>query len=303
MNKCLPDLIIGGASKSGTTALFDMLRQRPEFFLPDKKELHFFSYPSLNKLTSGPGDAHVMAEIPATYAKYLAYFTSKKAGQVAVDVSPSYLFHSSSADEIAARLPEVRVVFILRRPEDKVFSQYVHLLGEGRETLSFEDALAIEPERKRTGYSDMWLYRESGYYADGIVYFQNKLGHERVKVFLFDDLRENPSAVLREICLFVGLDGTQKFQTSNESNVSGRPKSLLLAKLIAPNKLTHLLRRVLPTTLGGAVRRLIRSVNTGSKPMMEPETRAALKREFDADIERVEQLIGRRTMWRSQDKI
>lgn len=297
------DLIIGGASKSGTTALFDMLRQNPDFFLPEKKELHYFAYSSLRKMCSGPGDIHVMAEIPDSYEKYLGHFQGKLAGQIAVDVSPSYFFHYSSADEIAARLPEVRVVFVLRRPEDKVFSQYVHLLGEGRETLSFEDALAIEPERKRTGYSDMWLYRESGYYADSIAYFQDKLGHDRVKVFLFDALRENPSAVLREICLFVGLDGTQKFQTSIESNVSGRPKSLLLAKLIAPNKLTGFLRRVLPTSLGGAVRRLIRSVNTGSKPTMAPETRAALEREFDADIERVEQLIGRRTMWRNQDKI
>lgn len=297
------DLIIGGASKSGTTALFDMLRKCTDFFLPEKKELHYFACSALKNMCTGPGDAYVMDEIPDTYEKYLEHFANKKAGQVAVDVSPSYLFHSSSADEIFARLPEVRVVLILRRPEDKVFSQYVHLLGEGRETLSFEDALAVEQERKRTGYSDMWLYRESGYYADSIAYFQNKLGHDRVKVFLFDDLRENPSAVLREICLFVGLDGTQKFQTSIESNVSGRPKSLLLAKLIAPNKLTRFMRRVLPTALGGAVRRLIRSVNTGSKPTISPETRAALEREYDADIERVEHLIGRRTMWRNQDNI
>lgn len=291
------DLIIGGASKAGTTALYDMLRQRHEFFLPTKKELHYFAWPELSRTTAGPGDAHVMAEIPQSLPAYRSYYHDKQPGQIAVDVSPSYLFHHSAAELIAKELPEARLAFILRNPVDKVFSQYVHLMGEGRETLSFEEALTAEESRRRAGFSDMWLYRQSGYYADAIAHFQEVLGRDRVMVILFDDFRREAAQVLRELCRFTGLDGSQTFDSGISTNVSGAPKSLLLARLIAPNPLTRLLRRIIPTSLGVAVRRLIRDANTGAKPMLDPATRTELLAIYEADIRRLETLIGRPTGW------
>ncbi len=291
------DLIIGGTSKAGTTALYDMLRQCPDFFLPKRKELHHFSRPFIEDTVAGPGDAAVVAEIPATMDAYLAHYANKQPGQIAADVSPSYLFHHDSAAAIAKELPDVRVVFILRRPEDKVFSQYVHLLGEGRETLSFEDALAAEKDRKAAGYSDMWLYAESGFYADAIAAFQTALGRENVMVVIFDDFRRDARAVLRDICLFVGLDGTQQFDTELESNVSGAPRSVLLARAIAPNAFTNVLRRLLPSRLGQAARRMLRAANSTAKPQLLPETRAMLSALYAEDIARLETLIGRKTGW------
>lgn len=292
------DLIVGGASKSGTTALFDMLRQRDEFFLPEKKELHYFSWPFLKDTTAGPGDAHVMAEIPQTLADYLTFYAAKADRALGVDISPSYLFHHGSVQAMARDLPGVKVAFILRRPDQKVFSQYVHLVGEGREYLSFEAALQAEAERKAQGYSDMWLYRESGFYAEAIAQFQQALGADRVKVILFDDFRTDPTAVLADLCQFVGLDAGLGFDTAHEANVSGVPRSALWARLIAPNGFTRLLRRILPTSLGTAVRRAIRSANTGAKPEINPATQQMLREAFEADIARLETLIGRTTGWR-----
>ena len=292
------DLIVGGASKSGTTALFDMLKQREEFFLPAKKELHHFSWPFLAKTQAGPGDAHVMAEIPQDLAAYLACFDGKTPGQVAVDISPSYLFHAGAAKAMARDLPEVKLVFILRRPDQKVFSQFVHLVGEGRETLSFEEALEAEPVRKAEGYSDMWLYRESGYYAESISKFQKALGKDRVLVVLFDEFREDPAGVLGRICRFAGLSGDLAFDTAVEANVSGAPRSVLLARLTAPNGFTRLMRRLLPTRLGTVLRRAVRSANTGAKPTMAAETQQALRAGYEADIAALEIAIGRPTGWR-----
>ncbi len=291
------DLIIGGASKAGTTALYDMLRQRSEFFLPTKKELHYFSWPELSCTTAGPGDAHVMAEIPQTLQAYLTHFRDKRSGQLAVDVSPSYLFHHGASERIAEALPSARVAFLLRHPVDKVYSQYVHLIGEGRETLGFEDALAAEDSRRQAGYSDMWLYRASGFYADAIAHFQEVLGRDRVMVILFDDFRRDPVGVLSALCRYAGLDGTQTFDTGITANVSGAPKSLLFARLIAPNPLTRLLRRIIPTSLGGAMRRMLRDANTGAKPKLDPASRAELLATYEADIRRLEDLIGRPTGW------
>ena len=63
----------------------------------------------------------------------------------------------------------------------------------------------------------MWLYTESGYYSDAISAFQSSFGLENVKVVLFDDFRNDPRSILKEICLFVGLDGTQEFDTNLKS--------------------------------------------------------------------------------------
>lgn len=295
------DLIIGGASKSGTTAIYDMLRQNPALFLPVRKELHYFSRPFLEHTTAGPGDAAVLDEIPATLEAYLSHYADKRPDQVAVDVSPSYLFHYGSAAQMAQDLPGVKIVFLLRCPEHKVFSQYVHLLGEGRETLSFEEALEQERTRKDKGFSDMWLYAESGFYADAIAAFQVALGPDRVKVFFFEDFRRDPEAVLKDICLFAGLDGTQSFDTNLESNVSGAPHSVLLARLMSPSAFTNFLRRILPARLGQILRRLLRGMNTGKKPELAPETSADLSALYDADIARLETLIGRPSGWRKRE--
>lgn len=291
------DLIIGGASKAGTTALYDMLKQRDEFFLPEKKELHYFSWPELSNTTGGPGDKHVVAEIPSTLEKYLSHFQGKRIGQVAVDISPSYLFHHASAERIQQALPDVRLCFILRKPVDKVYSQYVHLVGEGREIHSFEEALTLESDRKDHGYSDMWLYRESGFYAEAIDHFQRVFGRDRVMVVLFEDFVQDPKKVLRELCCHVGLDGTQAFDTDLKSNVSGLPKSALVARLISPNLFTRFLRQVLPTSLGGLVRRFIRTLNSGSKPVLPAHVQEALSDVYRNDIVRLESLIGRSTGW------
>lgn len=293
------NLIIGGTSKAGTTAVYDMLRQNSAFFLPKRKELHYFSRPFLEGKIAGPGDAAVLNEIPKTLNDYLSHYANKQPDQIAVDVSPSYLFHHDSAALMAEEFPGVKVVFILRRPEDKVFSQYVHLIGEGREKLSFEEALNKEQGRKAAGYADMWLYTESGFYSDSIAAFQAALGTDQVKVILFDELRHDPKAVLKEICIFAGLDGSQNFKTDIESNVSGIPRSVLLARIMAPNVFTNFLRSVLPPKHGQYLRRILRGMNTGKKPVLKRETRERLRILYQNDIARLEDLIGRSTGWRS----
>jgi len=293
------NLIIGGASKAGSTAIYDILRQNNAFFLPQRKELHYFSRSFLEKTVTGPGDKAVFDEIPSSFIDYLSYYDKKKPSQVAVDVSPSYLFHHNSAELIARTLPDVKVIFLLRRPEDKVFSQYMHLLGEGREKLSFEAGLKQELNRKALGFADMWLYRESGYYAKAIAKFQDTFGRKQVKVFLFDDFLSDPDEVLSQICKFVNLKGSQVFDTNLKSNVSGSPRSLFLAQLMAPNRYTNFLRRKLPSGIGAWVRRRLRILNTSTKPKLSCDTRAELSSYYNHDIAQLEKLIGRSTGWRS----
>lgn len=290
-------LIIGGASKSGTTALYYYLRQHPEICLPAKKELHFFSRDFLQQYKNGPGDRFVLAEIPKSYEEFIKNFTHCDHYKVQVDISPSYLFHFHSADKIKQLVDNVKVVFILRNPADKVFSQYTHLIGEGRETLTFEDALEAESSRKSEGYSDMWLYKKSGYYSDAIEYFHKKLGKDNVKIYFYEEFLHDPGLILREICNFAGVNENVEFQPVVDANRSGSPKSTFVAKLLAPNNLTYLLRRILPQSLGRIARKTLKDLNTGKKQEFSRELRSSLLSEYSEDIRKLEQLVGRSSGW------
>jgi hypothetical protein len=293
-----PRLIIGGAPKSGTTALYYYLIQHPGFCLSQKKELHFFSRPSLDHRVAGPGDRYILAEIPRNFDEYLTYFDHCGAGQVAVDISPSYLSHAETADNIFGRLPQARILFILRNPADKAYSQYLHLVGAGREELSFEKALAIEEQRHRNGYADIWLYRQGSFYAQILEHYIQVFGRESVKIFYYEELQSAPDRVLDEICGFVGAEQGFRFEPVTDVNRSGAPRSPLVAKVfLAPSSFTYLLRRVVPASLGRSVRRFIKERNTGAKPALAQELRLSLLADYRDDILRVEALVGRPSGW------
>ena len=292
-----PNLIIGGASKSGTTALYFYLRQHPGFNLPRKKELHFFSRDYLCTAVAGPGDRYVAKEIPNSFQEYLSYFSTSNIGAVAVDISPSYLFFYETASEIRSRLPDVKIIFILRNPVDKIFSQYMHLVGSGRETLPFEEALGIENERKTNGYSDIWRYRESGFYSIALRHYIEVFGAANIGIFFFDDFLNDWRKVLKRICKFAGADEDYQFRQIDVINRSGRPRSSLVGKLISPNAFTFMLRRFVPGQIGNVVRRWIREKNTGDKMVVPTTLRLALLQEYTEDIRIIERIAGRATGW------
>lgn len=297
MTKIGPRLIIGGASKSGTTAIYYYLRQHPSFCLSEKKELHYFSRPSLAQAMFGPGDRFILAEIPGTFDEYLSFFNHCGDKAVAVDISPSYLFHFKAADEIKRHLGIVRIVFILRNPVDKAFSQYMHLFGEGLEKLSFEEALQKELERKERGYSDMWLYKSSGYYAKALAHYVQVFGRENIRTYYYEELLNAPHSVLKDICTLAGADPLFQFEAVSEVNRSGNPKSMLLAKLLGPNVVTYLLRRIIPRNMGRSLRKVVKELNTGARLTMNPHIREMLLSDYRDDIRQVEELAGHSSGW------
>ena len=169
-----------------------------------------------------------------------------------VDISPSYLFHHEAAGEMRRLLPDARILFILRNPAEKAFAQYLHLAGAGRETLRFEEALAIEQQRAERGFSDIWLYRSSGYYADAL----DAMGTCSARGTSPSSTTRNSGAIPTRCC---GRSARLPPSTpasgsppSRTSTAPAAPRSALVATLIGPTALTHLLRRVVPQPLGRA---------------------------------------------------
>jgi hypothetical protein len=128
----LPHFLVLGAQKAGTTALYAYLRWHPAITGPSWKEVSFFD----RHWWRGP-------------AWYRGQFPLRSGTRLVGEASPSYLFHPLAPERVGALVPDARLVALLRDPVARAYSHYQHEVALGREPLSFEDALAAEPERTR----------------------------------------------------------------------------------------------------------------------------------------------------------
>src|SRR5215213_1565056 len=126
----LPNFIIIGAQRGGTTSLYRYLTEHPSIGAAYRKEVHFF-------------DRH----FDKGMAWYLAHFPARGEFPIVGEASPFYLFHPAVPGRIHAAVPQARFIALLRNPIDRAYSQYHMKSRHDLETLSFEDALAQEGER------------------------------------------------------------------------------------------------------------------------------------------------------------
>lgn len=294
----LPNFVVVGAPKSGTTSLYFYLRQHPNIYLPKIKELHYFSFPELGLHSSGPGDAAVLSGLCQTWGQYTAQYADVSNHSAIGDISPSYLYYSSSARKIVETLGLVRIVAIVRNPVDKAYSQYMHMVREGLETLSFSDAIAAESGRRDQGWGDMWRYMESSLYGDRLDEFVTVFGQENVKVILFEDFIENTPSILTDLLNFIGVNPEIEISTDETFNRTGMPRSRYISDILRnQSPLKNLVKQVLPVELRYRLRNWLMDLNTGAKPELPAHLRMSLMNYFREDIAKVERLLGKPTEW------
>lgn len=294
----LPNFIVIGAPKSGTTSLYFYFRQHPDIYLPNVKELHYFSFPELGLVSKGPGDAAVRDGLCQTWEQYTAHYLNLRSHSAIGDISPSYLYYSSSAKKIVEKLGMVKIIAIIRNPVDKAYSQYMHMVRDGLEELTFQDAIAFEADRRERGWGDIWRYTESSLYAKRLEEFIAVFGRDNVRIVLFDDFIRQTSEVLADLFKFIGVDPKAKISTNEKFNRTGTQKSPFVSNMMRnPGLLKTLVKRILPYDLRLKLRNWIINANTGSKPELSRELRLSLLNYFRDDIVMVERLVGKATGW------
>ena len=202
----LPNFLIIGAARAGTTTVYNHLKDHPDVFLPAQKrpEPHFFLKDS-------------------EYARGIAYyeqrFFSAWCNEKAVgEASTSYLFGQDVPRRIRDSLLDAKLICILRNPVERAFSSYWHTVKSGLETLSFEEAIAHEAERKDElvgtpmGEIAPFAYVERGLYHLQLSRWFAEFPRSQMKIVIFDDFLDDPSGTLREITSFIEVssDGLPK---------------------------------------------------------------------------------------------
>lgn len=289
----MPNFLIVGAAKSGTSSLDRYLGQHPDIFIPPKKEAHFFSIPDFPPKFQGPGDEGMNEETIRSQEAYERLFEGAGSARAVGESSAFYLYYPGTAKQIFAANPHMKIVMILREPVSRAYSAYMHNIRDDRETLSFEEALKEEPHRKRLDYEPMWLYRELGLYSEQIQRYLDVFGSEQVRIVLYDDFSADAQKVVSDVCAFLGVRTDIAMDTGLRHNESGVPKSRALFNFISkPNPVKELIKPFIPPTVRERLGIKAKSMML-KKSAMSPASRAELQAFYRADVLRLQELIGR----------
>ena len=287
-NEILPNLIIAGASKSGTTSLYNYLRLHPDVLMSSWKSPAYFS--------DIPGSVE-------SWSDYTELFSHHNGEAIIGEASPSYLYYPNAANEIWRRLgPEVRLIFILRNPIDMTYSLWKHNVRssiEDREFLCAVEANAIsENINHSTGSDRIWLgrfeYQSRGLYEKQLKEFYRAVPSENIKILVFEDFFSNPHIEYPKLCKFLGID----IDTSIDFGIfnrGGRSRFDYIQKLmLSDNIVRRISRRVLSKRVRGVIGLLISQLNIDDTryDALSLSHRKRLWKYFEDDVCQLDDLLG-----------
>ena len=269
--RLLPDFLIIGAPRCGTTSLFYYLAEHPQIVPSATKELHFFDD------HYAKGMRWYRAQFPTTVQKYYAEHMRKR-DFFTGEATPAYLFYPHAAERIAKALPNVKLIVLLRNPVDRAFSHYWLLSRVNKETLSFEEAIKreqakigsererilVEANRASQEYRQ-FSYLTQGMYVDQLQHWMKYYPREQFLVLKSEDMYSNPAETIQQTLAFLGLPNLE-IQANKEYK-----------QYRLPQKAGYL--------------------NQERQPKMKPETRQYLLDYFKPYNERLQEFLGRDFRW------
>jgi hypothetical protein len=288
----LPNFLIIGAGRAGTTSLHHYLRQHPEVFMPERKEPSYFAWAN-GVLPSGiPGADWLRQTVVTTRPAYEALFAGATGARAIGETSPAYLASAEAPARIRAMIPDARLVAILRDPVERAHAQWLGLRRDGVDPApTFEEALRQEDRRISAGWPYAGLTRNS-FYHRLLSRYVEQFPPEQIRVCLFDELVADPLALMRDLFTFLGVDPGFVPDVSRRHGGTGRVRNPVL--------------RALWTGTAGA-RRVVRPLvpqrwrdgmfawitHDGVKEPLAPVTRARLVGLFRDDVLALQDMLGR----------
>jgi hypothetical protein len=292
----MPNFLIIGAPRSGTTTLHEELKRHPQVFMSSIKEPLFFTVEGESEPFRGPRDNQGIRDLKT----YCSLFSGVRDEKAIGEVSPLYLYSQKAPYRIKHHIPNVKLIAILRNPIDRAYSHFLHHKLLGYENLDdFREAINAEEERERNGWSPFWFYRKMGLYSEQIARYLSLFRSDQIRVFLFEDLQRNPKELIKSIVQFLDLDGRLVIKAPARHNVSGYPINVRLNTFLTqPNFISTILspflsekaRLKLRLKVWDVILRGVRQSNL-RKPPLRPEVREWLIEYYREDILRTQDIL------------
>ena len=268
-DKRMPDFIILGAMKCATTTLYDQLSHQPGIFMPDLKEPNFFS-----------DDVQYRQGL----SWYQALFSAAKIDDIIGEASTHYSKlpnYPATVERIKKNLPNVRFIYVMRDPIDRLVSQYIHEWSCGNITASLDDALDLHPEL--TDYSR---------YSFQLQPYIENFGKDRVLPVFFERMKVQPQTELERIAKFIGFHQPVFWQEDlAPKNVSReRIRRFPFYKFILQN---HLMASIRRTLVPRQVRNTIKKrLQMNERPRLSDSSLSRLVEIFNGDLDSLGRSLG-----------
>jgi hypothetical protein len=259
-----------GPDKSGSTWLFNVFKQHRDIFVPDAKDIYFFD---------------------RYYDKgmkwYLGFFKKAKGNEVVGEISHDYMFDTMAMERIQSHFPDIKIFTILRNPFEKIWSQYLFLIRSGITNKPFKIAIKEEKE-----LIDKCLY------AKHLSSYIKNFDQENFKVFYFDDLKNEPKELAKEIFEFLDVVFDENIDYYEKTLPASKPNSFFIAKMA--KKSAIFLREIGLVNLLGKIKsnKLINKIlykpyTKENKPKMTQEEFDMVYEVFKDDLEKLEKILNK----------
>jgi hypothetical protein len=302
--KRLPDFFIVGHAKSGTTALYEMLSQHPQIYMPDVKEPWYF-VPELRSSVKASSDARH----PRTLDGYLSLFQDAAPEQRAGEATPSYLWSHDAARRIAEVQPDARIIAILREPASFLRSLHMQFLQTGVETeRDLGKAIALEA-RRREGESipatstrpQALLYSEHVRYVEQLRRYEEAFGRERMLVLVYEDYRADNDATVRRVLRFLDVDETHAIEPTEANptvgvrapRVSALVRSLYLGRGPAASSAKRAIKALTPRRVRVGAIAIERRAQLGEPLAVDDRLMAELRARFTPEVAALSDYLDR----------
>jgi hypothetical protein len=305
----LPDFFIVGQSKSGTTALYEILGEHPQIYMSPVKEPVFMASDQHDGLWA------MVRTRPRTLEQYLELFAGAAPSQLAGEASSVYLWSRTAAANIAELQPDARIVAILREPASFLRSLHLQMLQNHIETeKDFATAIALEDARRQglslprdCPWPQALLYSERVRYVEQLRRFDAVFAPEQVLVLIYDDFRADNEGTVRRVLRFLELEDAVPLEL-REANPTVRLRSQRLDQLIHSATVGRgpLMRAAKASVKAVTSRRVRRrvlglrgSVVYGRPQAPDERLTLELKRRFRGEVSALSEYLGRDliTLW------
>lgn len=305
----LPNFLVVGANKGGTTSLFHYLKQHPEVYLSPLKEPHYFSKdidPSKfskafahNKLkdiatyVNGPLTSDYHAGFVQEWDHYCKLFKHAGNAKAIGELSTSYLFSTVAAREIRETLGDIKIIICLRNPIERAYSHYRMNLWTGNSKApNFMQALREDQAHEPKVWGNAHLYIEIGMYYEQVRRYYDHFSAGNIKVIFSSDLRKDTLKVVQELYAFLGVDAKFEPDISERFNEVFTPKFKGLTWFLNKSGIRPLMKRI---TGGGFKKAVVKLMFKGKdeKGEITAEERAYLIDIYREDIQKLSLLLHR----------
>jgi Sulfotransferase family len=306
----LPNFLIVGTGKAGTTSLYHYLCQHPQIYMSPVKEPGYFAPEIRAGNLSEAMRRHVALQsqslpavlndakpckpygwIAAEWEDYVRLFRRANGAKAIGEATAAYLWSATAAANIHARLPDAKIVMILRDPAERAFSQYLHQLSVGLTSASFRAHLEACARGGHRELSPLYPFLEIGLYYQQVKRFLDYFPRPRIRIYWYEEAWREPASFLADVFSFLEVESSWKPDLSRRSHQRRAPRSAGLHYFLKSSGLWYPLKSLVPARLRSPLRSV--AFRRGPSLTMYPADRRYLIGYYRADIQRLSTLLDR----------